>query len=270
MGKSEFLPHFERFLDEAAPAERVDPLWAADPSLQGDRADFLIDQRRIILEIKVLEDDRMKGLAALGREFRKAAPLPEDKPIPLDDVIAAQPDPKAANAQVRRLATISLQRDVIRSANRQLRNTRLQMGLAESLGVVLVINAANSLLQHHLFSDVVWQEMGRLDGRLRRYESIDALIAVSEQEVLGAASGHPGKPLFTVYHHATREGQLAAYAIGKMLEHWAEWIGTTVTNLGRTERHDHIRSIPMQELQPPPICYIGKDPGGPPPAHAGG
>src|SRR6266849_6804602 len=63
--------HVRRFLSDALGAESIDEAY---PQLEGHRADYFAFDRRLIVELKNLEDDRQAGVQAVFDKWRHTFP----------------------------------------------------------------------------------------------------------------------------------------------------------------------------------------------------
>lgn len=131
---------FLRFLSALPGAESLDEL-LADPKFDGQRrADYLLFDRRVILELKSLEIDTSHKVESEMDKHRDR----EDFPlmygtVDLQSVLKHLPDGREINERIFYKTTRSIE-DAVRSAEAQIENTAKLLDLPNSAGLLVLLN----------------------------------------------------------------------------------------------------------------------------------
>ena len=137
---SDLERRFLQFLSGISGAESLDQLLAGEKYRGERRADFLLFDRRVILEVKSLEVDtssKVEGVLSAHRD-RKDFPLFYGE-MELSKVLEHLPDGKEINDQIFLRTTRSVE-DAVRSAEQQIENTTRLLSLQDSVGVLVLLN----------------------------------------------------------------------------------------------------------------------------------
>ena len=255
MAFSWFGQQFQKFLQEALGAEAIDAIYAANPALAGERADYVLHARSVVIEVKELEQSQHQPLARLLEDYCRE--LPQLKPgivLSLDELIASHPRSKELEAQVERVVSRTLDR-AIESANRQIRETRLTLGVPDALGLVVVLNSRNINLRQSLLVDTVSRAMTKLRMGAWRHESIEAVLTVSEPHCL-AIGNSPGPIPINIIHHGRAGGREAAYVARNLLIQWAAFYAIPLSHMGRFEGTAVVRNMPVRTWVRPMVLDI--------------
>lgn len=137
---SDLERRFLHFLSGVPGAESLDVLLSGEQYRRERRADFLLFDRRVIIEVKSLEVDtssKVEGEIATHRD-RNDFPLIYGE-VDLGKVLAHLPDGKAINDRIFLRTTRSVDA-AGRSAEDQIENTARLLSLPDSVGVLVVLN----------------------------------------------------------------------------------------------------------------------------------
>lgn len=131
---------FLHFLSGIPGAESLDELLSGEQYKGERRADFLLFDRRVIIEVKSLEVDtssKVEGEMATHRD-RDDFPLIYGE-VDLSKVLAHLPDGKEINDRIFLRTTRSVEA-AARSAEDQIENTARLLSLPDSVGVLVLLN----------------------------------------------------------------------------------------------------------------------------------
>ncbi|WP_377159596.1 hypothetical protein ACFJIX_10025 [Roseateles sp. UC29_93] len=152
---------FTRFLDGLSAAESIDRLQLPDDGKNRRKADYLLANRKVIVEIKTLTDDPSHKVETLGDQHRTRGdwPLFYGK-ANVRKVLSNLSD---GDAIYKRLVN-ALGRSVetaVRSAEEQVTHTRRALDLPDAAGVLLILNDSIEILDPYVVGHRVAQLLRR-------------------------------------------------------------------------------------------------------------
>lgn len=180
-----FTKHFDRLMGESGRAESVDHLFKSDPILAGSRhesrADWLMRDRSVVIEVKELLNDQLTQLAETVWPYAAEVGKPHGY-IHVDEVIMAHPRGSELSVKLDEIITGVL-RGGIEAANGQIRATKRVLRLTTAVGLLLVFNSSNVVLSPRHIEIAVQRQLlrtpkGRRE-RCRRFEAINAIAVIS-------------------------------------------------------------------------------------------
>lgn len=192
-GKIEPLtPRFKKFLVEALAGQSLDEVQA--PSER--RADYSCLRGLVAIELKSLEEDASERLSNLMDGLRKRDDWPEfygNWPV---ESILANLDHDADTVKQKTLERIgrAIAND-LKKANKQLLAHTEKHPRKNVIRLVVLINEDHEIYDPATASYVIQKELARMEGLQFRYESIDAVMYLTER-------------------HATRVGDDVVYFVG--------------------------------------------------------
>jgi hypothetical protein len=137
---SDLERRFLHFLAGIPGAESLDELLAGDKYKGERRADFLLFDRRVILEVKSLETDTSSKIETELDAHRERDEFPLFYgEVELQKVLAHLPDGKKINDRIFLRATRSVEA-AARSAEEQIENTARLLSLGDSVGILVLLN----------------------------------------------------------------------------------------------------------------------------------
>lgn len=137
---SDLERRFLQFLSEVPGAESLDDLLSGEQYKDERRADFLLFDQRVILEVKSLEVDtswKVEGEMVAHRE-REDFPVFYGE-VDLGKVLEHLPDGKEINKRIFLRTTRSVEA-AARSAEEQIENTARLLSLTDAVGVLVLLN----------------------------------------------------------------------------------------------------------------------------------
>ena len=137
---------FLEFLSSLRGVESIDDDFTKIELGCGPRADFLLDERRIILEVKTLKVDPKYKVEKRLNKYRAR----DDFPLffgtqDIQGVLKHLHDGEAINEEIFHAITRSIQAGV-EKANRQIGSTMVSLGLPGACGVVAMLNNSRSCM----------------------------------------------------------------------------------------------------------------------------
>lgn len=214
---------FKRFLSAFPGAESIDA--TALPE-HGRKADYLLAERRVILELKTLTVDtshKVDTEMARHRD-RREFPLFFGQ-APMDKILRHLPDGEAVKRRIYFAITRSVE-GAVRSAEEQIAHTRSALGLPDALGLLVMLNESIDVLDPNVVAYRVAQVMRRTRTGKKDYPTIHFACMLFESHVMsGPDSRTVGLPCVGI-----RSKQLAGYEwfdaiYSELIDGWARFNG---------------------------------------------
>lgn len=189
---------FTRFLEGLPGAEVIDRLaWPGDPQHRR-KADFLLSNRKVIVEIKTLTDDPSPKVEATADKHCER----DDWPVfygtsDVRKVLANLPDGEAIYSKMVNALGRSVE-TAVRSAEEQVTHTRRALGLPHAAGVLVILNDSIDILDPYLVGHRVAQLMRRPRTGNREAEKLDFVWLMFESHVMGSVEGFPAVPCILI------------------------------------------------------------------------
>ncbi len=174
---------FLSFLSSLDGAESIDDDVAEIDLEYRERADFLLNGRKIVLEVKSLKDDPEYKVEERLEKHR----IREEFPLfygtrDLKDVLKHLPGGDQINQEVFHALTRSIQGGV-EKADRQIASTKESLGLPDACGVVAILNEEIGILSPNVIAFAVQRVLSKKkDGDLR-YRNISYALILNESHV---------------------------------------------------------------------------------------
>ena len=131
---SNYEPTFDSFVASVGGA-RVDRRFG---NLSHENADYIFEDRKVLIELKIIEDEF--GNTAPFKEKEEALQLIMAQKFSAGQIIRGEREPSQFYTQRRlELYRAPLAR-IVKKANRQIRETKINLGLAEYRGLLICIN----------------------------------------------------------------------------------------------------------------------------------
>jgi len=237
-----FECHFHRFVSGLPYSEVYD-----NGSGDGKTADYLLFERRLVTELKCLENDPSHKIQALADKLMAERGLLLYGRTSFAHLVESQADSDDLNARARNIASVCLKKHV-RKANKQIRETKDRERLADALGLLIVANVANRPLTDEVF---LWELDRLLGGRkqdgTRVFSSIDAALYIPTQArhfVKAAPNGPPIACCRWIYRdNGPRAGYLRRL-IEIVIARWAAFNGASYLNHSDTLRYVRSGKLP--------------------------
>jgi len=201
----------ERFLAFARQlpnAEAIDDLELTREQERAKRADFFLQARTIIVEVKTLKTNTQPKIDKLLKPYRETPAWPEFYgKWDLSKVVACLPDADRLREEIAN-AIASAIPDLVRRANRQLRETKTSFNLPTSEGVLVLLNDGLSALPPETIIGILDRELGkRTSLGTPRYPEIAFTWMMAEPHTVplvpGVLNGYPMALLENPHHPGT-------------------------------------------------------------------
>ena len=186
------------------------------------RADFLLNTRHIVADLKCLEDDSSSKVGKLLHErgiiFYGTRRL--------DSLIGGLPDEKQLNTKAFNLVTTSLESH-FRHANKQIKSTIREFHLTSALGLVIVVNNGNLALEPHVVTKAIGRLMMKQFKGKTKFSAIHGCLYLCQNHEV-RKKRLPGTKLFPALNIVATGGQpydaLSEY-IDELIRKWCAFRG---------------------------------------------
>jgi hypothetical protein len=171
---------FLNFLAGVPGSERIDALGL--PSHEGvEYADFLLDGRRVVVEVKSLETDTALKVEEVLQKHKNRPEYPVFYgEWPLERVLAYLPDRDAIRAEIYEGVTRSIER-AFKKAGHQVAGTKSLLRLQDPIGILVLLNGSLEIFSPELLAQRVSQTfVKKNDAGDIRYPHIQWACVVSE------------------------------------------------------------------------------------------
>lgn len=179
--KRDLTEEFCFFLGNLPTSESIDDLVMPVGHENSRKADYFLNNRSVILEVKSLKTDPSHKVEETLDDHRER----EDFPIvfgevDINDVLKHLPDGEVIGAKIIEKVTRSVEGG-FRSADKQIRSTREAFNQHNALGVLVYINESIDILDPKLMHSKIGGLMGRQsESGKYRYEHIQQVWIISE------------------------------------------------------------------------------------------
>jgi hypothetical protein len=216
---------FEGFIRTMSGFESIDEL-LKDVHVEGKkRADYLLGNRKIIVEQKVLIDDPANKPQKFINALMNKGRILVYGTVSTERIFAGMPD---GNEQKRRMF-LSVTKGLETSfadADKQTRDTREIFSIPDAIGMVVILNVSAPTLHPDLIryglSQVLWKR--RVDGSIR-YPHNDGVVMISEAHTDLSERGR-GAPCYSSPTPHTKSEALVRAFSDSLIQAWATFNGT--------------------------------------------
>lgn len=221
--RKELETRFKKFLSQLPGVEDIDKVIPEEMLSGSKRADFLLDNRNYVMEMKNLEIDpswKIEDRLSLHRE-REEFPLFYWN-AELEDVLAKLPDGKAIKEKIFHAVTRSVQSN-IEKANKQIMSTKEVLKIPNACGVVTLLNQNVEILDPGI---LVWAAskvlMKKKDGQ-SRYPQVAFVFIVSETHKLAIRNKTEFLPMILLEGPMAQDFYAAKSFFNHLMFQWAKW-----------------------------------------------
>lgn len=242
---------FTRFLEGLPGAESIDRLALPDDAQHRRKADFLLADRKVIVELKALTDDPSPKVEATADKHRGR----EDWPLfygtaNVRKVLSNLPDGesvygKLVNALGRSVET------AVRSAEEQVTHTRRVLSLPDAAGVLVILNDSIDVLDPYVVGHRVAQLMRRPRTGNSEAAKLDFVWLLFESHAIGMVRGLPAVPSFLINGEGKARFPWFNDFHHDLVHRWAVANGG-ITLEGEAPDPSAIRFVPMKEATAAP------------------
>jgi hypothetical protein len=187
---------FLEFLGSLPGSEPLDTPGSLPTGYQGKRADFALFQRRLIVEVKTLQDDPSARVQHIIDEYQGRPGFPPFYGTqPLTRILSNLP--RTLQDEIRERVAIGITKALERGlgeANRQIRATKTILDAAAAGGLLVVLNDDVPILSPNLIVYRIQKLLKTRRGGAHRYSEIDWVMCILQSHLLRAPNGtwaHP-------------------------------------------------------------------------------
>ncbi len=212
---------FDAFIKTVRGFESIDEL-LKDTHIEGKkRADYLLDDRKIIVEQKVLEHDPADKAQKFINRLMKERGVLTYGTHSTDHIFARMPDGEEQKKRMLLSITKGLEASFA-DADKQIQETRKIFSVPDAVGMVLILNVAAPTLRPDLISWGLSQVLAkRKNDSSIRYPHTDGVVMISEAHTDISTRGRRGAPCYSSPSPHTKS-ESAVRAFSESLIHaWA-------------------------------------------------
>ena len=236
---SELDHRFRRFLDSRPWAEPIDQLPLTEAQASAPKADYFVDNRELIVEVKSVQKD-------MGDDFQRALdPFTKEKDWPVfygPTNVAPFLERHPRRDEIMRVLVAAVTKALdnqIKKANKQVRATKELFALSSPAGFVVYLNDRSEVVA----PDVIAHRVARLfnschaDGR-NRFSSIQGALILSATHFVTMVGAPPALPCIFVPRERLAENHVIQRVSDRMIREWAAYNGSpllriTIEELGQ-------------------------------------
>jgi hypothetical protein len=246
-----FEDHLLAVLRSVPGAESLDDLVRVRGGSPPTCADFLLEGRKVVVELKSLDDSRAGIIRDSINEFRRSplwVPLPRD--MDWREVVRFQPHGQALQRTVTDRVTKHLER-IVRKAQRQIRSTKQVFSIPEAHGVLVVLNDGAPVIDAKVmvgqFSSLTCR---RAAGGHYRYPAIEATLLIPINDLIRRPDGSTdGALIFGTREMPTPPALLAAGT--SIMNAWAAYWRREIRTETSITTDSDIAAIHFEPHKPP-------------------
>lgn len=230
------------FLGSRTGAESIDRLTLTPDQRASEKADFFLEQRTVVCEVKALQTDTKEKIDRIMEPVLKR----DDAPIfygewELEKVLKNLPDGENIKRRIFE-ATTSAVWNLFRKANEQIRVTKNSFGLPSAGGVLVLVNDLVSVLSPQVLAARINDLFGRKepDGRIS-YPEIEAVWILAETHTVDIGQGQKSVAAVTIYRE---DGSAALRCLDALQKRWAAAHGMPLVEMSP----DLFRTLEFEEV----------------------
>lgn len=234
---------FHQFMATLSDAECIDKLIMPAGSERAKRADYFLNQRRVIVELKSLETDP-SGKVEIALEKRR-----EDDDFPqfygqadLMKVLEKLPDGNQLKEKIALRVTRSI-KDAFQSAKRQLAVTRSSFDLPNSDGLLVLLNSAVDILDPRLVGRRCRALLDQFDPNDKHGGSINHVWFIQATHHAGVRDGNNVVPSLFVESGHFPLSETSRIRIERLVQQRAAFEGVPFIGNADLSTLDHMESF---------------------------
>jgi len=230
------------FLASRPGAENIDRLTLTPAQRASEKADFFLEQRNVVCEVKALQTDTKEKIDRIMEPVLKR----DDAPVfygewELEKVLKTLPDGKEIKRRIFE-ATTSTIWNLFRKANDQIKATKNIFNLPTAGGVLVLVNDLVPVLSPQVLAARINELFGRKepDGRIS-YPEIEAVWILAETHTVDIGQGQKSVAAVTIYRE---DGAAALRCLDALQEPWAAAHGMPLVEMSP----DLFRTLEFEEV----------------------
>jgi len=240
--KSSLEARFKSFLNTLDGTEDIDGSIAEQKLKAGQRADYLLHNRAIVLELKSLEIDPFDKLQKKISEYQSRPEFPVFYwESDLGEVLRDFPDKEIVKNKIDTAVLRSIQ-GVVEKADDQIKATKTSLSIEYACGVLAILNERAKTLSPDLITAKASQMLlkKRSEGDIR-YRQIAYVLVISESHRVASSSSQEFLPVITLEGPFATEFSDIGGFVTSLAEKWAKFEGHALVSIGERENFDGIR-----------------------------
>lgn len=204
------------------------------------RADFLLNNRKIIVEIKSLEADPEGKVRERLKEYESRPDFPSFFwKVQLEEVLDRLPDGAEIGAAIYHAITRSVQHS-FEKADKQIAATRAALQLHDSFGLLVLLNERIGVLDPETLTAKVSAMMGKKKGGGFRYKEISYAWIIAESHTVPVCDGSLGVVSVLVEGPSAEAHVQAVAMLDDLLLQWSNSQNMPFLNLGKRDGFDDL------------------------------
>jgi hypothetical protein len=229
---------FKAFLGQLDGAESIDDTLSDAELAHGKRADFLLDDRRIVLEMKSLEADPEYKIEQRLAPHRTRPEFPAFYwNADLNEILPYLSDGEDVQRGIFHAVTRSVQ-GALEKADDQIEATKKALGLVNSCGVAAILNEWIGILAPELVAAKASQILLKTRDGGARYKHIAYVWIVSESHRVATKEGLEYLPLILMEGPAADDHADAGEYLDGLQAKWAKFEKMPFFSLGHRKNFD--------------------------------
>ncbi len=255
--RSSLEERFKAFLCQLDNVESIDDTLSDAELAHGERADLLLDGRRIVLEVKSLEADPEYKIEERLAPHRNRPEFPAFFwDADLNEILPYLPDGENVRREIVHAVTRSVQGS-LEKADDQIGATKKALGLDNSCGVVAMLNERVGILAPDLVTGKASQILLKTRDGGVRYKNIAYVWIVSESHRVAATERTEHLPLILMEGPTANDHAEAGEYLDSLQPKWAQFEEVPFFSLGHRKDFDGLtfekRTVKHAETENRPL-----------------
>lgn len=244
----DYASRFRDFLGVLPGAESLDDPSVLATSAPIKRADYLLFQRSMIVEVKELESDPEYKVESIIERYRThpSYPLFFGKRT-LQAVLEHMPED--LQEEIRQDVYDAISRSIsggCEEASRQIRETREHFGLSHASGVIFILNDRIAILSPNVLAARIRQQMHkRTPAGADRFPEISYACGLSWAHLVRANDTTPAHPVVIVEGPAGKSHPNASGQLDYILDAWSRTENATLLQGAQANLEDYQSALPQ-------------------------
>ena len=239
MANDTFLNRFTGFLGAQVGAEAIDLLDLTKEQAAADHADYFLQARHIVVEIKSLQTDTAPKMQPILAPHMDRPEFQEVSSTGLDPVLETIPDGDEIRETLYRAITESVE-GAVEKANRQIRETKRTFDIPDAYGLLIILNDAVWILPPTTVAKRVAQCFTkRTRAGEPRFVEINAAWLLNERHLTNVA-GRKAVMDLILQNSQNNRGKYTSAVASLLSEQWAAFNGKQFAR-GPDELIKHVR-----------------------------
>src|SRR6266545_819542 len=210
------------FLDSLEDAENIDQLMLTTVQSNEQRADFFLNNRAIICELKALQADTSGKVEKILDSYSDRSEFPLFYGAwELEKILRNFPDKDEIEKKIFNAATDSIE-GIVEKANRQIRSTKATFNLSSSQGLLIIFNNVVEIFSPEAVAHRVRRALSKRtpDGG-KRFDQVSAVLILNTAHYVQLTTDLTVTPIITI---ADESNPVADY-LETLLPKWSAFDG---------------------------------------------